>query len=339
MTLLPTPAASAMAIEPGRDSASARFQRLWRRYPSMTAIAALVIVLAVYWQVNHDLFSDFNLQTAFGTITPLALVALGQLLVVLIGGIDVSVAGIVSLGNVVFVQAVATQSPFVALVLALVVGLACGFANGAASAYLRLPAIVVTLATSFVYAALAVAVQDRPGGSVPLEVMDAVSVMVLPGVPAAALWLLGVSVALHLLLRRTTLGRAVYGIGSSRASVEAAGIRATAVHVIAFSLSGMLAAAGGVFLAASTGSGDPRFGTPYLLLSVTAVAVGGASFTGGAGTVTGTICGASVLGLIGSVLYFAQVTNAWQYVIGAVIIVGSVGLQQLIGRLGSRSVA
>jgi ribose transport system permease protein len=118
--------------------------------------------------------------------------------------------------------------------------------------------------------------------------------------------------------------------------VEAAGLRSRTVQIAAFTIAGFLAAAGGVFLAAGTGTGDPRFGAPYLLNSVTAVAIGGASFAGGAGTVLGTLAGSAVLGLIGSVLYFSRIMDAWQYVIGAVIIVASVALQQLIAR-ASRS--
>jgi ribose transport system permease protein len=336
MSQLSTPAGHAAGSGNG-SSLLDRLGRFWRRYPSMTAVAALAIVLVVYARANPNWYSEFNLQTAFGSITPIALVALAQLVVVLIGGIDISLASIVSLANVVFVQIVQEQSAVLALLIALAVGLLCGLANGLASSYLKLPALIVTLATSFVFAAFAVWVQDRPGGLVPFDVMDAVNGRLLPYVPMAAVWLFGVAIVLQLLLRRTTLGRGIYGFGSSVSGVEAAGLRSRTIQISAFVIAGSLAAGAGIFLAASTGTGDPRFGVPYLLLGVTAVAIGGASFAGGAGTVLGTLAGSAVLGLIGSVLYFVRIMDAWQWVIGAVIIVASVAFQQFITRAGRRT--
>lgn len=328
---------SAPAIPvPGRLWRSAGMVGL-RREGAMAPAAAFLLFLAIYVAINPELLTRFQLQTAANLVAPLALVALGQLLVVLVGGIDISVAAVMSLTNVVFATQLDHASPLVAGALAIVVGMGCGLFNGLLAAYGRLPTIAVTLASSFIFGALATEVLDRPGGAITESVTNATSGELAPYVPIALVWVLAAGVLLWLLLQRTALGRHIYGAGSNADGMRAAGLNARAAQLSAFVLAGALVALGAILLAGSTATGDPKSGEPYLLNAIAAVAVAGASFRGGKGSVVGVICAAAILGLVGNVLFFAGVESYWQYVIGSVIIVLVVGVPVLWRRVRTRT--
>lgn len=316
-------------------------RRLWerpsvlrlRREGAFPPLIAFLVFLVVYLVINPSLLTRFQLQTAANLVVPLALAALGQLVVVIAGGIDISIGAILSLANVVFATATLTLPAPVAVLAGLGAGLACGVFNGLLVAYLRLPAIAVTLASAFIIGSISSEIMDRPGGKVSEAFYLATSGEVLPFLPAAAFWLAVAAVLLWLVLQRTRFGRHVYGVGSSTASVQAAGIDSRAAILGAFALSGLIVSMGAIMLAGSTLTGDPRSGDPYLLSSIAAVALAGASFSGGRGSVLGTVFAACTLGLIGNLLFFAGVNSYWQYVISALIVISVVGLPVIAKRV------
>jgi ribose transport system permease protein len=307
-----------------------------KREGAIAPILAFVLFFVIYVAINPELLTRFQLQTAANLVAPLALVALGQLLVVLVGGIDISVAAVMSLANVVFATQLESMSPLVAGLMAIGVGMGCGLFNGLLAAYGRLPTIAVTLAASFIFGSLANEVLDRPGGAVSEDVTLATSGELAPYVPVALVWVLVAAALLWLLLQKTALGRHIYGAGSNAEGMRAAGLNDRLATLSAFVIAGALVALGGILLAGSTATGDPKSGDPYLLNAIAAVALAGASFTGGRGSVVGTICAAAILGLVGNVLFFAGVDSYWQYVVGSVIIVAVVGVPVVVGRLRTR---
>lgn len=309
-------------------------QRL-RREGALPPIGAFVVFLVVYIVINPSLLTRFQLQTAANLVVPLALAALGQLVVVVAGGIDISIGAILGLANVVFATATLTLPLPVAVLAAVGAGVACGVFNGVLVAFLRLPAIAVTLASAFIIGSISSEIMDRPGGKVSQGFYLATSGELLPFVPAAAFWLAVIAVLLWLVLQRTAFGRHVYGVGSSADSVQAAGINARLAQLGAFTLSGFVVSLGAIMLAGSTLTGDPRSGDPYLLSSIAAVALAGASFSGGKGSVVGTIFAACTLGLIGNLLFFAGINSYWQYVISALIVIAVVGLPVVTKRVFS----
>lgn len=297
---------------------------------ALAPISAFIVFFGVYIAINPDLLTRFQLQSAANLIAPLALIALGQLIIVLVGGIDISIGAITSLCNVVFATQIANVSAPGALLLCIAVGVACGAVNGLLVAYANLPAIAVTLATAFIYAALARQILDRPGGALNQDIYLATSGELVPFVPIAFVWLALVAVGLWLFLQRTAIGRQVYGVGSSRVSVQSAGLDSRLTLLIAFMVSGAVVSLGAVLLAGSTLTGDPRSGDPYLLNSIAVVALSGASFLGGRGSILGTVLAAAVLGMVGNLLFFAGINSYWQYVISALIILVVVIIPQAI---------
>ncbi|WP_125100696.1 ABC transporter permease [Leucobacter chromiireducens] len=293
-------------------------------------LIAFVIFIGVYLAVNPSLLTRFQLQSAANLVVPLAIAALAQLIIVLIGGIDISIGAVISLCNVVFATSLAQLPGPIALLIAVLIGAACGLFNGLLVAFGGLPAIAVTLASTFIIGAIARTVLDRPGGALSETVFNVTSGEALPFVPMAIVWLVLIGVGVWVVLQRTTFGRQIYGVGSNRDAVQAAGINARLAILGAFILSGVLASFAAVILAGSTMTGDPRSGDPYLLTSIAAVALSGASFAGGRGSVLGAIAAAITLGLVGNLLFFAGINSYWQYIINALIIFAVVAIPVLV---------
>lgn len=303
---------------------------------ALPPLIAFTVFIGIYLAVNPSLLTRFQLQTAANLVVPLAIAALAQLIIVLTGGIDISIGAIISLCNVVFATSLANLPGPAALVVALAVGIACGVFNGLLVAYGGLPAIAVTLASTFIIGAIARTVLDRPGGALSDSVFNVTSGEALPFLPMSFVWLLLICAAVWFVLQRTALGRQIYGVGSSRDAVQAAGINSRFAILCAFVLSGILAAIAAVLLAGSTVTGDPRSGDPYLLTSIAAVALSGASFQGGRGSILGAVTAAITLGLVGNLLFFAGINSYWQYIINALIIFAVVAIPVLIRFVNTR---
>lgn len=304
--------------------------RRLQRQGAFAPVVAFVAFFAIYLIVNPGLLTRFQLQSAANLIVPLALIALGQLLIVLIGGIDISIGAITSLCNVVFATQIAGLSGPGALLLCIAVGVLCGAVNGALVAYANLPAIAVTLATAFIYAALARQILDRPGGALNKSIYLITGGELVPFVPVSLVWLTLVAVGLWFFLQRTALGRQIYGVGSGRVAVQSAGLKPRLTIMVTFMVSGGIVSLGAVILAGSTLTGDPRSGDPYLLNSIAVVALSGAAFVGGRGSILGTVLAAAILGMVGNLLFFAGINSYWQYVISALIILAVVVIPKIV---------
>jgi ribose transport system permease protein len=293
----------------------------WRRHPGRVPFAALLVFVVVFAIINPGLFKPFQMATSVNVMGPLVLAAIAQFLVIVTGGIDLSIAGLMNLTNVMFVQLSMLYGPVPALLMTLLAGAGCGFANGALVGWLRLPPVVVTLATSFVFTAAAVMIQDRPGGQVPFEFMDVITGVWFGVFPAGALWITLATAGVAWVLHRTVLGRIIFGAGRGDLGLISAGQSPERGKIAAYMLAGAFASAAAIVLATGAASGDPRAGNPYLLTSIAAVAIGGGIFSGRKATVLGVFSGATILALLDSLLFFAGVSGSWKYLIGGLIIV------------------
>jgi ribose transport system permease protein len=237
-------------------------------------------------------------------------VAIGQSLVVLTGGIDLSVGGIVSLCVAVTATRVtgAGAGPFLWILVVLALGAACGAVNGLIVAKGRIAPILTTLATLPIFSGLALRVLPVPGGSVPQGVRLLLS---NPNLPTGLIWL-GVAVAGWLVLRRTRFGMRIYAVGSDETSARAVGVPTAAVKLGVYTLSGLCSALAAVFYVSTTTAGDANAGAPFILTSIASVVVGGVAFTGGRGSPLGAVAGAVALALVIDVLFFAGIDPLYQ---------------------------
>ncbi|MFI7609990.1 ABC transporter permease [Nonomuraea terrae] len=284
-------------------------------------VGMLVVAVIVNSALQPNFWSGYALTSNFATFVPLVAIAVGQTIVVLSGGIDLSLGAQVTLASVVAVQVVDGQLDRLpqAVAAALGVGLVCGALNGLVVALVRLQPIVATFATSFVFSGLALVVLPTPGGSVPLEVTTAYRAAVL-GLPVALLAILGLAL-LWWALRRHRVLRHVYAVGGDPEAAYASLVPVARTRVSAYVLGGLFAALAALAVLANTGSGDPFVGNELTLASVAAVVIGGTSLAGGRGGAGGSILGAIVLALVTNIVFFADVPTTYrQLVNGAVII-------------------
>jgi ribose transport system ATP-binding protein len=290
---------------------------LLRRYGSSLLLTLLTIVLAAVTAMSSEYFlTSGNAINLAVQITPLALVALGQLAVILLGGVDLSVGPMVSLVTAI-VSFLAVQDTGMAITTAVAVSLAAGLAgglfNGMLVLWLRIPDLIATLASYSIVFGLALTLRPSPGGLVSDAYLDFFEASVA-SVPIAALVAVALAIAFEILLLRGRLGQRLYATGSSAEGARVSGIRTNMVRISAYAFCGIMAAGAGLLIAARIGSGDAQSGMAFTLGSITAVVVGGASVFGGRGTAIGTLLGAIVVGLMQNALNLMQVSAYYQYI-------------------------
>ena len=295
-----------------------------RRYKtSLVAIAALALLLAYYWYRQPLILSPFGLRTLANQGTTLALAALAQLIVVLTGGVDLSVGAIVGLSNCVAATYMGTGPASVVgvVILTLAVGTVAGMINGIFVAYGRIQPIIVTLATLYVYSGIALLIRPQPGGSVPDFYAHALT-SAWGYLPYAFVVVLVVALLIWTPIMRTRLGTAIYAVGDNPGGAHMSAINVNRTLIAAYAMGGFYAACAGLFLTAQTTSGDANVGTTYTLNSVAAVVFGGALLGGGRGVALGPIVAAYFISIIISVLFASGVSPFYQSIFqGGILIV------------------
>jgi len=295
----------------------------------LAGMAVLYIVL-FYRQLSR-FPGNFEWTSVVNTSMPLVFAGVGQSIVVLTRGLDLSVGGMIDLAN--GLAATHMHSGAGSMLgwslLVLLVGAGGGAINGVLVAYGRLQPILVTLATLSIYQGLAIKVLPEPGGAVPIEYTK---ILANPNGPTS-LAFVGFIAVVWFVFRRTRLGVDVYAIGNDEEAARAHGVRVRTIKIAAYVLSGMFAAAAGLFLAATTTSGDATSGDVFVLTSIAAVVLGGISFFGGRGNAVGTVAGAFVLTLLINVLFFANIDPLYQSFFQGLFLIVAVLLGTLIRRL------
>jgi ribose transport system permease protein len=210
----------------------------------------------------------------------------------------------------------------------LVTGLACGLLNGIIIVYGRLQPIITTLATGAIYYGLALILRPVPGGDVNAALADALTGQLPGGIPASLAVILAVVILIWLPYRRSVLGRAAYAVGSSETAAFMSGVPIGKAKILAYMLSGLLAAIAGLMLTFITYSGEASsaIGGTYTLNSIAAVVIGGTSLFGGSGSAVGSIFGAFVLRTIGDLLFVFDLEPFWQPLVQGVILLAAVSL-------------
>ncbi|MDA8051844.1 MAG: ABC transporter permease [Rhodospirillales bacterium] len=298
-------------------------------------LVSVVVFTGLFAFEQRRLPGNFEITSSVNNTMPLALAASGQTLVVLTRGIDLSVGGVIDLTNALAAIFLAGSVLHMIVVSALIllVGAAAGLLNGLLVGLGRLQPIVVTLATLSIFQGLAIRVLPQPGGSVPTGYT---AVLVNPNAPSALLFV-GLAVLGWMALRRSRLGVAIFAIGNDEQAAITLGIRAQRTKIIAYTLSGVLYAAGGLFLAASATSGDATTGDVYTLTSIVAVVLGGVSLFGGRGSAIGAIGGAFITTMIVNILFFAHIDPLYQSFYEGLFLVIAVVLGAAVGRLARRA--
>jgi ribose transport system permease protein len=307
---------------------SARFGGSWRRSASRSvytiALLALLAGLLVFTLLIKPSFGAFDLETLSKGAMPLAFAATAQAIIVISGGIDLSIGAMMALTNVtaaLLMQQVGPEAAVGVVLLVLVMGVVLGLVNGLLVVWTRVPDIIVTLAMSFVWAGAALLVLPRPGGAAAPWFLELGSgSFFVEFLPRAAIVLVVVVALVWLPLRRSRLGLSIFAIGSDRLAAFRSGIDVSRTRVLAYALGGFFAACGGLALTMTTGIGTPTTGL-YTLQAVTAIVLGGVSLAGGRGGILGPIAAAYILGLIRLDLVFLGINPNYSTVIQGSIMI------------------
>jgi ribose transport system permease protein len=271
--------------------------RRWIEANSWTlGLAVLLAALLLATKLIQPGFGASGLDSLARAALPFALATVGMAIVILAGGIDLSIATMMAVASVtgaVLMQG-ATDAQSVAVVLGvLLLGLAMGAINGFLITVSKVPDIVVTLAMLFVWQGVALLILNAPGGAA-APWLRALSTGTILGLPRAVVFLAVVTALIWLPIRRSRLGLRLYAIGSDPLAAFRSGVPVGQTRVIAYALCGLFAALGGLSVSMGTGIGEPIPG-PYLLASVAAVVLGGVVLGGGRGGLLGPILAVFIL--------------------------------------------
>ncbi len=270
-----------------------------RVFRELGLLALLLLVIGIFWTISPAFRSPENFRNVLRDQAPLAILATGMTLVILTGGIDLSVGSVVALSGVTLGLVWSrTQSAPLTILTVLAVGACCGALNGLLVSLGRVPALIVTLATLSVYrgAAFAVGGSNSVGGFPPLILSwSRDDILGLP-VPFAITLLLFVGTGLY--LSRTDGGRAVYAVGANEAASRLSGVPVTLLKLRVYALSGLLAGFAALLYAARNDSVRADIGAEYELMAITIVVLGGTSVAGGVGSILGTALGYVTLVLL-----------------------------------------
>jgi erythritol transport system permease protein len=303
------------------------------------AFFALIVIIVVFSFLSPYYLSVANFLTMASHVAIFGILAVGMLLVILNGGIDLSVGSTLGLAGVVagFLMQGVTLTWFgvvlyppvwVVAVLACMLGAAVGLINGVLIARFKVPAFVATLGVMYMARGLALLMTsgltyNNLGGRPELgnTGFDALGFDRLFGVPTGVVVLVVIALIGSFVLNRTAFGRWLYASGGNERAAELSGVPVKAVQISVYVLSGICAAIAGLILSSQLTSAGPTAGTTYELTAIAAVVIGGAALTGGRGNIRGTLLGAFVIGFLSDGLVIIGISSYWQTVFtGAVIV-------------------
>ena len=295
-------------------------------------VAALVVLVAVMSAYSPYFLTLSNILELTRSITEVGLIALGMTLVVLTGGIDLSVGSTVALTSVTAgMMMSAGVEVWLAALGALVLGVLCGLANGLMIVRLRMPSIIATIATLAIYRGAALGLS----GSKPYEIPGSFYLLgqsYVGPIPLQLLILLACAAILAIVLKMTLFGRTLYAIGNNESAARFAGLRVDRAKIVVYMISGFLSALAAMIFISRVSGARENAGLGYELDAVTVVVLGGASISGGRGSIVGTLLGLLIIGLLRNGLTLGFVPAEVQVVFVGLILIGAAVLNRLLAR-------
>lgn len=315
------------AVDASVEARGSAATRRWAAGLVDSSGAILVILLLIVAAlVARQLYTVRSLQSVAEQAAGLGIVALGQMLVVLVAGIDMSVSAVILLSVVIIVRNHSSASSIVAAVL---ISLAVGLVNGVVIAMRRVPAFIATFAMLILVGGIELVYsQGTAGGAVPGWVHTLGS-KEISGVPLPLIVWLALAAALAAVLHLTVAGRWVYAIGTNSEAARFSGVPVGRVRVCCYAMCALFAFLGGITLAGYSGYVDQTLGNGANLNSIAAVVIGGIAFAGGLGRVTGAIIGVLVIVLASTIVVLAGLSIYWQYIVSGLVLIIAVVLQSL----------
>ena len=294
----------------------------------IVAFLVLCVFLSVFPKTSGSFFTRQNIFNVLRQISTNLFLACGMTMVIILGGIDLSVGSIIALSGCISAGCVARYNlPLpIALLMGLLVGLLVGMFNGAVISKTTIPAFIVTLATMNIAKGLAYV---YTGGS-PVRAVTKEWQFLGAGYvgifPTPVVILVIVLIITAIIMNKTKMGRHMYAVGGNQQAAEFSGIKVEKVKFFVHAFSGLMAGLAGIVLASRMYSGQPTAGDGAEMDAIAAVVVGGTSMAGGSGKIGGTIIGGLIIGVLNNGLNLLNVNSFWQYVVKGVVILLAVFL-------------
>jgi inositol transport system permease protein len=302
-----------------------------RRIGQYGLVVAFILVCVVLSVVTPKFLTVQNLMIIVTQVSINALLAFGVTFVIITGGIDLSIGSMVAVTGVVAASFAHpdTYPVIVPITVGLLAGLAFGAFNGFVITRSNVPPFIVTLGTMTMGRGLALILsKGRPVSNLS-DSFNFIGGGKILGVPTLILILLVMFAICTVLLRKTVLGRYIYAVGGNEQAARASGIELNTIKMAVYTLCGGLAALAGILLTSRITTGQPNAGAGFELDAIAAAIIGGTSTSGGSGTMTGTLIGALLIGVISNGLDLLNVTSYYQQVVMGAIIIGAVVLDSV----------
>jgi ribose transport system permease protein len=315
------------ASPPGGERTGPWWGVVARHRDLIVPIASLVALILYFGSRNSAFLSVASAQNIARQMAFISILAMAGTFVILIGGIDLSVAANATLAGILVATWIDDLGGPLAIALTLVVCAVVGFVNGAVTITFRVPSFLVTLGMLSVLDGISNTISE--GGPVSFR-SSVLSTLVnrksIPGVPNGALIALGLTIVLSIVAFGTTFGRHVYAVGGNERAARLAGVPVAAVRLAVFSIAGMLAGVAGVIFTGQASVGVPLGAGPSLLNSIAAIVVGGTALSGGVGGPHRTLLGALVIVILGSGMDITSIAPYTQLVIKGIVVIVAVAL-------------
>ncbi|MGP4694133.1 ABC transporter permease [Agrobacterium cavarae] len=312
-----------VTTSPAKAKSAGPMTRFWR-WEASGILVALIVLMAVLSLATDNFMSSYNMSVVARQAAFVGLVALGQTLVLLVGGIDLSVGAAAGLSAIVgsLLLTMFGVHPYFVIPLTMAFGLCLGLINGFFVAGLRLNPFIVTLATWEIFAGLTMVITKgypiRPLG----ETFGFFGKGEILSVPVPVIVFLVSGLLLIWLLTQTRFGRNIFAVGGNRDAALLVGIKVKFIEFMVFGLAGMFAALAGILFASRMDAGQPSVGEGWLMGAITAAILGGTSLRGGQGSIVGTMLGAMLLTVLANGTVLLNVSGFWQRVIvGGVVLI------------------
>jgi ribose/xylose/arabinose/galactoside ABC-type transport system permease subunit len=319
---------------PAKDRAVGRATALrqWMSANQYVAVLSLLVVMFVVFSVTQArFFTAANIRVLLTSVAILWMVSLGLTVVMLTGGFDLSLAAMVGLSGFVFVGFFSTFGiPAIpAIILTILAGALVGGAiNGLLIGWLGVPFLVVTIGTLSIFEGTTYLVSGTQTISVTSGVLNSIGFSSAAGVPITVWIMIGTLLVAYFVLRRTYFGRDVYAVGGNAAAARLSGVRVTRTLVLAYAISGGMAALGGVLEVSRISAASPTIGNTIIFSATAAVLIGGTVLGGGIGGIVGTVVGVLFLGVLQNGLALSGLASSWQEVVSGAIVVLAVLFHQ-----------
>lgn len=341
--IAPSPSAPDLASEfHDRSTPLSRIRNLLHRYPALSPGIVLVVAVIIFGIISPRFFFVNNLSLITQQVAVVGTLAIGQTLIILTAGIDLSVGAIMVLASMVVAQTASQNHvpAVVALLLGLLVGLGAGAVNGLLVTRLKLPPFIVTLGTLNIFIALTLLYSNSAsviGQDIPalITATGATFPVLGVGVTYGVVLMLILYVIIAFVLGRTAWGRHVYAVGDDKEAARLTGIGVNRVLVSVYVVAGAILAIGAWIQIGRADAASPNAGTDLNLDSITAVVIGGTSLFGGRGTIWGSLLGALIVGVFRNGLALAGLDVLYQTLAVGVLIIVAVSLDQWIRKVRS----